>query len=160
MVLAAFSSRSGRRPQVVQTCVLLLLLDALSCRLRPSRAPLRAACDPLVGLLEPLLGLAVVPGIGHRIPVHHAQHPRPPKVSARLCPSLPVSRPVRGSGSTGTSAYEKEMYQPSAAVLIVTVWIVPCRGRLHRTPIRPLLERIRSPFSRRAPLPSSVEVKE
>ena len=35
--------------------------------------------------------------------------------------SLPVSRPVRGSGPRGTSAHEQQTYQPSAALLIVTV---------------------------------------
>ena len=34
---------------------------------------------------------------------------------------MPVSSPVDSNGSTGTSAQEKQAYQPSASRLIVTV---------------------------------------
>src|SRR5215472_739780 len=69
--------------------------------------------------------------------------------------SMPVSRPVSGSGSMGTSAHQKETYHPSAALLIVTVLIVPWIGRDQRAAIRPIFARIREPLSRRAPLPYS-----
>src|SRR5262249_57410666 len=62
--------------------------------------------------------------------------------------SMPVSRPVGGNGCVGTSAQEKHTYHPSASREIVTVLGIPSSGRLQRTPIRPILERIRKPLSR------------
>jgi hypothetical protein len=66
-------------------------------------------------------------------------------------PALPVSRPLRGTGSVGTSAPEKDPYQSSASLLIVTVLRVPALGRDHRTAIRPIVLSTGEPFSRRTP---------
>ena len=70
--------------------------------------------------------------------------------------SIPVSCPVGGKGCTGTSAQEKQTYQPSASRLIVTVLGVPSRGRDQRTAIRPIFESTRKPLSSVAPLPNSL----
>jgi hypothetical protein len=51
--------------------------------------------------------------------------------------SRPVSRLVAGSGCGGTSVQEKETYQPSASLEMVTVLIVPWMGRDQRRAMRP-----------------------
>ena len=56
--------------------------------------------------------------------------------------SMPVSCPVAGSRCIGTSAQEKQTYQPSASRLIVTVLGAPSKGRCHRTPIRPSFDKL------------------
>jgi hypothetical protein len=70
--------------------------------------------------------------------------------------SMPVSWYVGGKGCAGTSAQEKQTYQPSGSRLIVTVLGVPASGRDQRTAIRSILNRARKPFSRVAPLPNSL----
>src|SRR5258708_34035498 len=70
--------------------------------------------------------------------------------------SIPVSRSVGGNGWVGTSAHEKQTYQPSASLESVTVLMRPSTARDHRTARRPILERTREPFSRRAPVPYSL----
>ena len=74
--------------------------------------------------------------------------------NASIPRSMPVSCPVAGSGCTGTSAQEKQTYQPSASLRIVTVLGVPSSGRDQRTAMRPILERTRKPLSSVAPLPN------
>src|SRR5258708_19731738 len=69
--------------------------------------------------------------------------------------SIPVSRSVGGNGWVGTSAHEKQTYQPSASLESVTVLMRPSTARDHRTARRPILERTREPFSRRAAFPYS-----
>ena len=54
---------------------------------------------------------------------------------------MPVSRPLRGSDCGGTSADEKQTYQPSASLETVTVFGVPSGGRDHRTALRPIVLR-------------------
>src|SRR5215472_7228109 len=51
--------------------------------------------------------------------------------------SIPVSRPVSGSGWVGTSAQEKHTYQPSASRLSVTVFMVPSMRRDQRAVVQP-----------------------
>ena len=75
---------------------------------------------------------------------------------ASMPKSMPVSSPVSGKGCTGTSAQEKQTYQPSASLEIVTVFGVPSKGRDQRTAILPILERTRNPLSSVAPLPYSL----
>ena len=74
--------------------------------------------------------------------------------------SIPVSCPVDGKGWTGTSAQEKQTYQPSASRESVTVLGVPSNGRDQRTAIRPIFDKTRKPLSTVAPLPNSLYVNE
>jgi hypothetical protein len=129
-------------------------------RLLSALAPLLTAGNALLGLLERLLRL---PGIGYHVAIRRDEEHLHPHVDARLFAregQRPVSRPVRGNGWVGTSAQEKQTYQPSASLLIVTVLIVPCTGRDQRTAMHPILDKTSEPLSRRAPLPSSLKVKE
>src|SRR5262249_16455897 len=63
---------------------MLMLLGALSSGLRASLAAPLATRDPLVDLLQPLLGLAGVPWIGHSIPLSRDEKHLQPNVYARL----------------------------------------------------------------------------
>ena len=60
----------------------------------------------------------------------------------------------------GTSAQEKQTYQPSASRERVTVLGVPSIGRLQRTVVRPILDSARKLLSTVAPLPYSLKVNE
>src|SRR5262249_41630097 len=89
------------------------------------------------------------PGLKMRVPLDVVAKDSIPR-------SIPVSCPLGGHGCTGTSAQEKQTYQPSASREIVAVSGAPPNGRDHRTAIRPILDRTRKPLSRVAPLPNSL----
>ena len=63
--------------------------------------------------------------------------------NASMPRSIPVSCPGVGSGWIGTSAHEKQAYQPSTSQLIVTVLGVPSNGRCNRMGIRPIFDKLR-----------------
>ena len=112
-------------------------------------AALLAAGDAALRLRHPLLPPPMVARVLHDLAVRRDEERPEADVDARLLPA-------GGNGSVGTSAHEKQTYQPSASLLSVTVLGVPCRGRDQWTLMRPILESMRYPFSRRAPLPYSL----
>ena len=60
----------------------------------------------------------------------------------------------------GTCAHQRVPYQPSASCETGTVWGMPAMGRDPWTALRPIVASARKPFSSRAPLPYSFNVKE
>src|SRR5262249_40199612 len=102
----------------------------------------------LLGFLAGGLGAAGVARSGHRLPVRREEN----ALQANL---PPLSCPLSGPGRAGTCAHEKPPYQPSASRRRGTVLIIPSRPRAQRTPMRPLLDRTRTPCSSRTPLPYS-----
>src|SRR5215813_13160406 len=67
--------------------------------------------------------------------------------NASMPRSSPVSCPLDGRGSVGTSVHEIATYLPSASLEMVTVLGVPSSGRLQWTLMRPILDRTREPLS-------------
>ena len=115
--------------------------------LSPAIAALLAPRDtPLRGLERPF-GFAIPAGMEDARAIGQRGEGFDAQIYPRLLPSV-------GKGCIGTSAQEKQTYQPSASRLIVTVLGVPSSGRDQRTAIRPILERTRKPFSSVAPLPN------
>jgi hypothetical protein len=117
---------------------LLMLLAQKMHRFAAALAALLATGHPPLRLLELPLRFAVVRGFSTASPADVIRNTFNPT-------SMPVSRPVAGRGSVGTSAQEKQTYQPSASWIMVTVLTVPTRSRLHFTAIRPILERTNAP---------------
>ena len=143
------------------------MLEVLSLpahRLMGLRQPadrLAAACTALLARGDPALALGQVPlclAVPARIVWIIVRSASVAKDSRPR--SMPVSRPVGGSGCADTSTQEIATYQPSASLEIVTVLGVPSMGRDQWTAMRPILARTSAPLSSRAPLPYSLNVKE
>jgi hypothetical protein len=136
--------------------LLLRLCQRAHRRTAPMTA-LLARGDPPLALHQRALGAAGVPGVSTGSPAAVRSNPFTPTA---MPGSRPGSRPASGNGCTGTAAQAIALYQPSASWETVPVLGVPANGRDQWTALRPSVDKTREPFSRRAPLPSSLEGNE
>jgi hypothetical protein len=125
-------------------------------RLLPALTPVLAAGHALGARGQRRLRLAIVTGGATTTPWAVTRKTFTPT-------AIPVSWPVGGSGCVGTSAQERQAYQPSASRAMVTVFGVPANGRCNRIGNRigrrPSFERRSTPPSTAAPPPECGEVK-
>ena len=89
-------------------CTCLMRLGQQGDRLAPAIAPLLAPRDPALGRFQRTLGLAIPAGMRRCVSIGQGGKGFQPKVNAGFLSGC-------GKGCTGTSAQEKQTYQPSAS---------------------------------------------
>ena len=146
-------AHTGQRRLVVKVLPLpahlLMRFRQQRDRFASADAALLAPRDAPLGRLQRPFGFAVPAGGEDACAIGEGGECLNAKVDPRLLA-------CGGKGCIGTSAQEKQAYQPSASLEIVTVLGVPSIGRDQRTAMRPILERTRKPLSSVAPLPNSL----